>query len=43
MGFTPAEVGGMSLWEFNCCICADQKTSDPFTDEEAREMGIDGF
>ena len=52
MGFAPAQVDAMSLWEFNACADAFAKAhgskskSDgggEMSDERLRELGIDGF
>ncbi|WP_168797899.1 hypothetical protein [Pacificoceanicola onchidii] len=54
MGFTPEEVGRMSLWEFMACRDGwnvahggDGRKGGgavaDFSDAELREMGIEGF
>jgi hypothetical protein len=51
MGFTPAQVDAMSLWEFNACADAFAKANGAKTqsgggdiaDERLRELGIHGF
>lgn len=46
MGFTPAEVGAMSLWEFRCVVAAHRKNApagDEMSDAEARDLGSVGF
>lgn len=47
MGFTPAQVGEMSLWEFSACVSGFQKKSGPkgdaMSDGDARALGIVGF
>ncbi|MGB0855028.1 MAG: hypothetical protein ACPGSI_17155 [Pikeienuella sp.] len=50
MGFTPAQVDEMSLWEFSCCRSAysahhggeTQKRGD-IEEDRLRELGIEGF
>lgn len=51
MGYTPAQVDAMTLWEFNACAHAFAKANGAKTtssggdmsDERLRELGIDGF
>lgn len=47
MGFTPKEVGEMSLWEFSCCASAfmkkDQGEGQELSDDDMRALGIAGF
>lgn len=51
MGFTPAEVDAMGLWEFHACMAGYAKAngggksapSGDISEERLREMGIEGF
>lgn len=52
IGFTPAQVDEMSLWEFNACADAFARANGAkgksggdgdMSDERLRELGIDGF
>ncbi|WP_339112900.1 hypothetical protein [Thioclava sp. GXIMD2076] len=51
MGFTPAQVGAMSLWEFMACMDgfgrANGWTMNPggkaMSVDRMRELGIEGF
>lgn len=48
MGFTPAQVRAMSLWEFSCC-CAGYRgkpagaSGETLSDEALRASGVIGF
>lgn len=52
MGFTPAQVDKMSLWEFMACADGVSKANghkksatggDDVSDEKLRSMGVEGF
>ena len=46
MGFTPAEVNEMTLWEYSCCCAGTDKKAHGRGDmsiERLRELGIQGF
>lgn len=52
MGFTPAQVGEMSPWEFQACVDGyiaangggeKAPSGRPMTAERMRELGIEGF
>jgi hypothetical protein len=48
MGFTPAEIDAMSLWEFNACATGyseahgGKKQVSPMSDEDLKMLGIEG-
>lgn len=51
MGFAPAAVDRMSLWEFAACVDGyvaahggkQEKEGTPMSAERARDLGIEGF
>lgn len=51
MGFTPAEVDAMSLWEFASCVHGygrahggdKAKEGTPMSEDRMRELGIEGL
>lgn len=45
MSYTPAQVNEMTLWEFSCCLYAEEKksSSGEISESRLRELGIEGF
>jgi hypothetical protein len=53
MGFTPEQIGRMTVWELNACLDGYQQahgggkvrkgSGEGMSEDRARELGIEGF